>query len=83
VTVGHDAFAELLQRQFAAGLRVASGEIHRQGLQALAPGLVLEWGQAGFNGVVGEKPVKVMGPYVTIWRRGADGVWRIIRNQSF
>lgn len=83
VTIGHDAFAERLRQQFASGLRVTSGEIHRQGLQSLAPGLLLEWGQAGFSGAMGEKPVHVMGPYVTVWRRGADGAWRIIRNQSF
>jgi len=83
VTVGHDAFAELLRGQFARGLRVTSGEIHRQGLQSLAPGLVLEWGQAGFQATTGDKPVNVMGPYVTVWRRGSDGAWRIVRNQSF
>lgn len=83
VTVGHDAFAAQLGAQFARGLRVASGEIHRKGLEWLAPGLVLEWGEAGFKGAMGEKPVNVMGPYVTVWRRGADGIWRIIRNQSF
>jgi uncharacterized protein (TIGR02246 family) len=83
VTVGHDAFAAQLGAQFARGLRVASGEIHRKGLEWLAPGLVLEWGEAGFKGAMGDKPVNVMGPYVTVWRRGADGAWRIIRNQSF
>jgi uncharacterized protein (TIGR02246 family) len=83
VTVGHDAFAQRLADQFARGLRVASGEIHRKGLESLAPGLVLEWGEAGFKGAMGDKPVSVIGPYVTVWRRGADGTWRIIRNQSF
>lgn len=83
VTVGHDAFAELLRGQFARGLRVTSGEIHRKGLQSLAPGLVLEWGEAGFKGALGDKPVDVMGPYVTVWKRGTDGTWRIVRNQSF
>lgn len=84
VTVGHDAFVDLLRQRFAAGLSVSGGEIHRQGLQPLAPGLLLEWGQAGFTARASDgREVKALGPYVTVWKHQPDGHWRIVRNQSF
>lgn len=84
VSVGHDAFVSQLKAKFAAGLAVESGEIHRLGLQPLAPGLLLEWGEGGFTARTGAgQETKVQAPYVTVWKRQAGGQWRIIRNQSF
>ena len=84
ITVGHDAFVAQIQRRFDSGLSVSGGEIRRLGLQPLAPGLLLEWGEGSFTARTGAgQEVKAHAPYVTVWKHEPDGRWRIVRNQSF
>ncbi|MBS0297589.1 MAG: SgcJ/EcaC family oxidoreductase [Proteobacteria bacterium] len=46
--------------------------------------LVYEWGHGGAVSVdeAGKRSARE-GAYLTVWKRGADGAWRIVRNMAF
>jgi uncharacterized protein (TIGR02246 family) len=78
---GRAAIADLMTQRFAAA-RVVDGSIEQDGLTR-AGDLIYEWGHADMvvqRGATGS--VHTSGRYLTVWRRGADGHWHIIRNLS-
>ncbi len=78
---GRAAIAELMTQRFAAG-RVVGGSLAQDGLTRVGD-LIYEWGHAEMTVQRGgASPVQTTGRYLTVWRRGADGHWRIIRNLS-
>ena len=82
--VGKAAIVELYRKQFATGVRVLDGAIHQDGLAEAAGGLIVEWGHGGSTSQdTAGKTSKAEGPYLTVWKRGADGRWAIVRNLVF
>ncbi len=82
--VGRKAIADLYRQRFAAGGRVLSGEIKSEGLSEAPGGLIVECGHGGSTRVdAGGKQTATGGPYVTVWKKGADGRWAIVRNLVF
>ena len=82
--VGKAAITDFYRKRLADGSRVLDGAILRDGLAEAAGGLILEWGHGGSTRVDATgKTSKSGGPYMTVWKRGADGSWRIVRNLVF
>jgi uncharacterized protein (TIGR02246 family) len=81
---GRDSIAALYRRRLGAIRRISDGAIVRDGVQAVDDSLVYEWGHGGmtFTDTSGITHTS-RGPYLTVWRREADGAWRIIRNLVF
>ncbi len=81
---GRDSIAALYRRRLTAIKRISDGAIVRDGVQAVNDSLVYEWGHGGmtFTDTSGVTHTS-NGPYLTVWRRDSDGVWRIVRNLVF
>ncbi len=84
VVVGRAAFEASLRGKLASMPPVTGGSITQDGLQSIQPGLIYEWGHGALELTTpsGEKRLSG-GRYLSVWRRGDDGVWRIVRNLSF
>ncbi len=81
---GHAAILDAMRQRCAKIGEVLSGGIHRDGLVLGGDGLLYEWGHGGATIVgVDGKTTTSNGPYFTVWKRGADGKWTIIRNLVF
>ncbi len=82
--VGHAAIVELYRKRVAALAQVLDGGIHHDGMTQGADGLIYEWGHGGATTVdqAGKRSVS-NGPFLTVWKKGADGAWRIVRNLVF
>ena len=82
--VGHEAIVEFYRKRVASLAQVLDGGIHHDGMTLGADGLIYEWGHGGATTVdAAGKRSTSNGPFLTVWKRGADGVWRIIRNLVF
>ena len=82
--VGRKTIAEFYARQLGAGRRIVKGGIHTDGVGAAADGLVIEWGHGGATSLdAAGKETTTNGPYMTVWKKGADGRWAIVRNLIF
>jgi len=82
--VGRKAIAEMYRKSLSSGRKVLSGDIHQDGLYTAAGGLVIEWGHAGTTSLdAAGKRASSAGPYMTVWKKGADGRWAIVRNLVF
>lgn len=81
---GRDSIAALYRKRFATIVQVTDGGIDREGMQSVNDTLVYEWGHGRltFTDSAGATHTS-RGPYLTVWRRESDGVWRIIRNLVF
>ena len=85
---GRAAIADFYRRRLAASkAKIVGGGVRYDrivvGGTASAP-LVYEWGRGGAT-VLGPdgKPAPREGAYLTVWKRQADGAWRIVRNMAF
>jgi uncharacterized protein (TIGR02246 family) len=81
---GKTAIRAFYAARAAAKDSIVGGELHSLGRSAVRPDLVLEWGEGSLrvradDGSIGTRG----GPYVTLWQRQSDGVWRIVRNLVF
>ena len=82
--VGRPAITEFYRKQLAGGRKILSGGIHQDGLGEAAGGLIVEWGHGGSTSVdAAGKQTSASGPYMTVWKKGADGRWAIVRNLIF
>jgi ketosteroid isomerase-like protein len=71
-------------RRSAGRSQIVDGGITGCGRLASAPGQVLEWGYGRATARAADGTTKTSGgPYVTWWRKAADGAWRIERNVAF
>ncbi len=77
---GRAAIAARYRAEIAAMGRVIGGGLVQEGV-TVSGGLIYEWGHGwlAFRQKDGKRRVSAS-PYLTVWRRGADGTWRIIRN---
>ena len=82
--VGRAAIADFYAKQLAGGPRILKGAIHTDGVGEAAGGLVIEWGHGGATSVdAAGKETTTSGPYMTVWKKEADGRWAIVRNLIF
>jgi uncharacterized protein (TIGR02246 family) len=81
---GHAAIVEFYRKRVAGLAQVLDGGIHHDGMALGADGLVYEWGHGGATTVDKEgRRSTTGGPYLTVWKRMADGRWAIVRNLVF
>jgi len=82
--VGKTAIEAMYRKSLSGGRKVVGGDIHQDGLREAAGGLILEWGHAGTTRLdAAGKRTTSAGPYMTVWKKGADGRWAIVRNLVF
>lgn len=79
--VGRTAIERLYQDRFAKS-RVVDADLIQDGLTAQGA-LIYEWGHARIESEQGGTRATRTAAYLTVWQRGQDGVWRIIRNLTF
>jgi uncharacterized protein (TIGR02246 family) len=82
--VGHAAIVTFYRKRLASLAQVQAGGIHHDGMTLARDGLIYEWGHGGATTVdrTGRKAT-TDGPFLTVWKKGADGAWRIVRNLVF
>lgn len=78
---GRAAIERAIGESVAQMPAVAGGQLVQEGLARSGP-LLYEWGRGELEltGEGGETPVRVVARYLTVWKAGEDGRWRIIRN---
>jgi len=82
--VGHAAILALYKARAATRRKLSTGAIVHDGMAYGGAGLVFEWGHGELTSLdEAGKPVRSGGPYLTAWRRDADGRWKIVRNIAF
>ncbi|MBS0363571.1 MAG: SgcJ/EcaC family oxidoreductase [Proteobacteria bacterium] len=82
--VGKAAIADFYRGRVAGLAQVLGGGIHHDGMTRARDGLIYEWGHGGATTIdQAGKPTTTNGPYLTVWKRGADGRWAIVRNLVF
>jgi len=79
--VGPEGVARLMRERFAA-TRVIDGSLVQDGLR-LEGTMIYEWGHADLRlARPSGGEVASSGRYLTVWKRGTNGRWMIIRNLS-
>jgi uncharacterized protein (TIGR02246 family) len=82
--VGRAAIIDFYRKRLASLAQVLKGGIHHDGMALGADGLIYEWGHGGATTVNKEgRRSTTDGPYLTAWKRMADGRWAIVRNLVF
>jgi len=76
---GRAAVAARYRAELAQMGRVVGGGLVQEGV-AVSSGMVYEWGQGWLATRKDGKRRMSSGPYFTVWRRGPDGSWQILRN---
>lgn len=77
---GRSAIAARYRAEIARMGQVIGGGLVQEGV-TVSGGMIYEWGHGwlAFRQKDGRRRVS-SGPYFTVWRRGPDGTWAIIRN---
>lgn len=83
VMTGRAAYEAAVRDRFAKGLKFVSGWVKQTDARYVDKE-VIEWGHSSLMGVdaQGHKAAHE-GLYVAVWKQGADGNWKIVRNLSF
>jgi uncharacterized protein (TIGR02246 family) len=77
---GRSAVAARYRAELSQLGRVVGGGLVQEGV-TVSNGLIYEWGHGWLAFRQKDGKLKVSsGPYFTVWRRGPDGKWAIIRN---
>jgi ketosteroid isomerase-like protein/uncharacterized membrane protein YagU involved in acid resistance len=76
---GRAAIAERYRTELAQLGRVVDGGLVQEGV-TVSGGLIYEWGHGWLAFQKEGKRQVSSGPYFTVWRRGPDSSWHIIRN---
>lgn len=76
---GRASIAALYRDELAKMGRVVGGGLVQEGV-AVSGGMIYEWGHGWLAFQKDGKRSVSSGPYFTVWRRGSDGSWRILRN---
>jgi len=82
--VGRAAIIDFYRMRVSRIDNVVSGAIRHDGMTLARDGLIYEWGHGGAT-IVGKdgKTTTTDAPFLTVWKRQADGRWRILRNLVF
>jgi uncharacterized protein (TIGR02246 family) len=83
VTRGRAAVERMYEARFPRLGTIVGGGVVQDGVTAVAPDLLYEWGHAWLEmqaDTPGAAPARTGGRYLTVWRREPDGHWRIVRN---
>ncbi|WP_293377280.1 SgcJ/EcaC family oxidoreductase [Phenylobacterium sp.] len=82
--IGRPAIVAFYRDRLSGPGQVVSGGIHHQGMTVAQDGLIYEWGHGGATTLdPSGRKITSDGPYLTVWKRGADGSWKIVRNLVF
>ena len=76
---GRAAVAALYRAELAQMGRVVGGGLVQEGV-TVSSGMIYEWGHGWLASRKDGKRRVSSGPYFTVWRRGPDGSWQILRN---
>ena len=76
---GRASIASLYRSELAQMGRVVGGGLVQEGV-TVSGGMIYEWGHGWLAFQKDGKRKVSSGPYFTVWRRSADGTWRILRN---
>jgi uncharacterized protein (TIGR02246 family) len=76
---GPASIAALYRAELTQMGRVVGGGLVQEGV-SVSGGMIYEWGRGWLAFQRDGKRRVTSGPYLTVWRRGADGVWQILRN---
>lgn len=82
VTRGRAAIGRLYEARFPNLPTILDGGVVQHGLALVSATRIYEWGDAWLltPAPAGGAPVRGTGSYITVWDRGADGHWHIVRN---
>lgn len=76
---GREAVAARYRAELAQLGRVVGGGLQQEGV-TVSSGMIYEWGHGWLAFQKDGKRRVSSGPYFTVWRRGPDGTWQILRN---
>ena len=76
---GRAAVAARYRAELAQMGRVVGGGLVQEGV-TVSSGMIYEWGHGWLAFQKGGERQVSSGPYFTVWRRGPDGGWQILRN---
>jgi uncharacterized protein (TIGR02246 family) len=79
--IGKDAIQQYYQERAMALAKVSSLDFQQQGLVPVGPYLY-EWGWIQFHFSKNSGLASRSGHYMTVWRKDAEGRWKILRNLS-
>jgi uncharacterized protein (TIGR02246 family) len=76
---GRAAVAARYRAELALMGRITGGGLVQEGV-TVSNGMIYEWGHGWLASRRDGKQRMSSGPYFTVWRRGPDGSWKILRN---